>query len=165
MKHHRLRNGIKVKWADFVILIVVLAISGFLVVKDIFYDRISGETSQSKVNNSANKSIQAVVRVSGKEIAKFSVPGQWKIYDTKGRYLSTLHFDGNVAWVTDSNCPDKICEKTGKVKVGGSIICVPNRMIITVIDTTKQKKAKMKSTLRKMGGPVDGSKEIDVETW
>ena len=40
--------------------------------------------------------------------------------------------DGKV-FVVDSTCPDKVCEKTGKIsKSGGSIICIPNRISIEI---------------------------------
>ena len=40
--------------------------------------------------------------------------------------------DGEV-YVTDSDCPDKVCENTGKIsKSGESIICVPNRISIEI---------------------------------
>jgi len=88
------------------------------------------------------------VRIQGEEVFKVEEPGEFIIRNQEGKYVTTLHFDGNKAWVTDSDCPDKICEKTGKIGPGGSIICVPNRMIIEF--KTDEKKEK---------------KEVDVETW
>jgi hypothetical protein len=88
------------------------------------------------------------VRIQGEEILKIKEPGEFIIRNQEGKYITTLHFDGKKVWVTDSNCPDKICEKTGKIGPGGSIICVPNRMIIE-FKTDKKK----------------GEKKIDVETW
>jgi hypothetical protein len=36
--------------------------------------------------------------------------------------------------MTDSDCPDHTCENTGKVKyVGETIVCLPNKVHITVI--------------------------------
>ena len=36
-------------------------------------------------------------------------------------------------YVTDSDCPDKVCENTGRIsKSGESIICVPNRISIEI---------------------------------
>ena len=40
--------------------------------------------------------------------------------------------DGKV-FVEESTCPDKVCERTGKIsKSGESIICVPNRISIEI---------------------------------
>ena len=40
--------------------------------------------------------------------------------------------DGN-AYLNYSNCPDHTCEKTGKIRyVGQTIICLPNRLSITI---------------------------------
>jgi hypothetical protein len=97
-------------------------------------------------NVSSQKTI--FVRIQSEEILKVKEPGEFIIRNQKGKYVTTLLFDGKKVWVSDSDCPDKICEKTGKIGPGGSIICVPNRMIIE-FKTDKKK----------------GEKEIDVETW
>ena len=36
-------------------------------------------------------------------------------------------------FVTDSTCPDKVCERTGKIsKSGESVICVPNHISLEI---------------------------------
>ena len=41
--------------------------------------------------------------------------------------------DGNV-YVSDSNCPDKVCENTGSInKTNESIICLPGKIVISVV--------------------------------
>ncbi|MCD6254221.1 MAG: NusG domain II-containing protein [Thermotogae bacterium] len=65
-----------------------------------------------------------------------------------GEYLSTLVVDGSKEKVrlVDSNCPLKICERTGWVGIGGSIVCVPNKIVVKVEGKTK-------------------ASEIDIVTW
>ncbi len=118
------------KKADFIIFLVVLSIAVIFLIGKIF----------RKVDNYKG----VVVRISGEEMYYFDKPGEWKISNKDGKYITTLHYDGVFIWVTESNCPDKICEKTGKVKPGGSIICVPNRTLIEFKKTNLN---------------------IDVETW
>ena len=41
--------------------------------------------------------------------------------------------DGEV-WCQEASCPDKVCIQQGKQKnAGSSIVCLPNRMIVTII--------------------------------
>jgi len=70
------------------------------------------------------------------------------VIKSDGKYHSTLIVDGSKEKVrlVDSNCPLKICERTGWVGIGGSIVCVPNRVVVKVEGKTK-------------------TSEIDVVTW
>ena len=46
---------------------------------------------------------------------------------------NTLVIENGEAYLSYSNCPDHTCEKTGKIRyVGETIICLPNRLSITV---------------------------------
>ncbi|SHH30807.1 NusG domain II-containing protein [Thermosipho atlanticus] len=101
------------KKTDFVIIIIV-----FLT---IFIPLI--------LKNETNKGI-FVVKLNGQEILELNTPGDYEIKDEKGKLLMIAHFDGKNVWVTDSICPLKICEKTGKISEGGKIICVPNKIVI-----------------------------------
>lgn len=123
---------------DFILFILVVssALIAFFVPK--FYE--------PSVSNNANT---VVVRIAGKTAYEFSQPGNWRITNSQKEYVTTLHYDGNKIWVTESNCPDKICEKIGKVGQGGSIICVPNKMIIE---------------FKKREGQ-ESTNTIDVQTW
>ncbi|HOK33476.1 MAG TPA: NusG domain II-containing protein [Fervidobacterium sp.] len=131
-------NDAKKVRRDFVLFILVTscALITFFVLK--FY-----EPNANNVTNTV------VVRIAGDLAYEFSQPGEWRITDSQNEYVTTLHYDGNSIWVTDSNCPDKICEKMGKVGQGGSIICVPNKMIIEF------KKKETKGT----------ASTTDVQTW
>lgn len=45
----------------------------------------------------------------------------------------TVHVENGKVWVTDSDCPDKICEHTGAIeRAGESIVCLPNGIVISV---------------------------------
>ena len=46
---------------------------------------------------------------------------------------NVLVVENGEAYLSFSDCPDHTCEKTGKIRyVGQSIICLPNRLSITV---------------------------------
>ena len=47
---------------------------------------------------------------------------------------NTLVVQNGTAYMSYSNCPDHICENTGKIRhVGETIICLPNRITVTII--------------------------------
>ncbi|MBQ3022730.1 MAG: NusG domain II-containing protein [Clostridia bacterium] len=39
---------------------------------------------------------------------------------------------GKKVYVTDADCPDRLCEKTKITKSGRSIICLPNRLSVVI---------------------------------
>ena len=44
-----------------------------------------------------------------------------------------LVVENGEAWVTEANCPDKICMAMGKISRNGEFIaCLPNRLLIVV---------------------------------
>ena len=57
---------------------------------------------------------------------------------SENRELETGHLtvvvqDGKV-WVKDSDCPDKVCEHTGKIGYENqTIACVPNKVIVRIV--------------------------------
>lgn len=45
----------------------------------------------------------------------------------------TVKVEDGEAFVENSTCPDKVCEKTGRISRNGeSIICVPNRVSVEI---------------------------------
>lgn len=45
----------------------------------------------------------------------------------------TVHIKDGEVWVTDSDCRDGTCERTGKIsRAGQSIVCLPNNVVITI---------------------------------
>ena len=50
---------------------------------------------------------------------------------------NVLTVKDGVAYMSYSDCPDHTCENTGKIKyVGQTIVCLPNRLTVTVIGTS-----------------------------
>ena len=73
----------------------------------------------------------AVVSLNGQEAGRYplSVDGTFPL--NGGSNL--LVISGGEAWVSEANCPDKVCMGMGKISRSGEFIaCLPNRLIITV---------------------------------
>ena len=44
-----------------------------------------------------------------------------------------------VVWMEEADCPDKLCVNQGRIsKAGQTIICLPNRIMVTIIGGTAQ---------------------------
>ena len=72
-----------------------------------------------------------VVRVDGKEVAKYSLSENGE-YPLNGG-TNILHIEGGKAWLTDADCPDLLCVRQGKIdETGETITCLPNKLTVTV---------------------------------
>lgn len=44
-----------------------------------------------------------------------------------------LFIEDGAVWVTDADCPDKVCEHSGRIRYEHqSIVCLPNKITITI---------------------------------
>lgn len=74
---------------------------------------------------------RVVVAVEGQEIATYSLSENGE-YSLNGG-TNILHIEGGNAWLTEANCPDKLCVHQGKIdKTGEVITCLPNKLTVTV---------------------------------
>lgn len=51
---------------------------------------------------------------------------------------NTVVIEKGEVFVTDADCPDGLCEKGGISKNGESIVCLPNRLSVTVEGKNKE---------------------------
>lgn len=71
------------------------------------------------------------VEIDGVRVAEYPL-------DLDGRYTlndgtNVLVIENGEAYVVDSQCPDRTCERTGRIKYSGeSIICLPNRVAVII---------------------------------
>lgn len=73
----------------------------------------------------------AVVTVDGNETGRYSLSEDGTIALNNGSNI--LVIEAGEAWVSEADCPDKICMSFGKISKNGEfIVCLPNRLIITV---------------------------------
>ena len=74
---------------------------------------------------------RVVVAVEGQEIASYSL-AQSGTYSLNGG-TNILCIENGVAYLTDANCPDKLCVHQGKIsKTNEVITCLPNKLTVTV---------------------------------
>ncbi len=79
--------------------------------------------------NSRQVGKTATVRVDGELVETVSLDSDFK-KNINGVIVAVE--DGEI-FVKDSNCPDKVCQRSGKIsKSGESIICAPNRVSIEI---------------------------------
>ena len=72
-----------------------------------------------------------VVEINGATVATYSLEENGE-YSLNGG-TNVLVIEDGKAYLNYSKCPDHTCEKTGKIQyVGQSIICLPNRIAITI---------------------------------
>ena len=78
-----------------------------------------------------------VVRVDGKEVAKYSLTVDGE-YELNGG-TNVLKIEGGKAYLISANCPDHLCVKQGRVDESGeTITCLPNRLTVTVYGSDRE---------------------------
>jgi hypothetical protein len=76
----------------------------------------------------------AVVTLNGEEAGRYPLSEEGSFSLNGGSNL--LIVSGGEAWVSEADCPDKVCMGMGKISRPGEFIaCLPNRLIITVEDS------------------------------
>ena len=89
------------------------------------------------VNLTKEEGAFAEVTVDGNVSGKYSLAVDGT-YSLNGG-TNTLVIQNGEAYMSYSNCPDHICENTGKIRhVGQTIICLPNRITVTIIGQTDE---------------------------
>ena len=72
-----------------------------------------------------------VVKVDGGEVAEYSLSKNGT-YPLNGGTNILVIEDGR-AYLSDANCPDKLCVHQGKISRTGEVItCLPNKLTVTV---------------------------------
>ena len=117
----------KIKIFDYLLILLFIGISFFL------------------FNRKNNKIISKVEIISPYKKILLKLPAN-KIIKVKGfnnGYL-VVQIKGEKVRVIRSTCPNKICIKTGWIsKIGESIICVPNKIIIKIVGNNCKIKKKI----------------------
>ena len=74
------------------------------------------------------------VKVDGVKIAEYSLSANGT-YPLNGG-TNILVIENGKAYLTDANCPDKLCVHQGKISMTGeTITCLPNKLTVTVFGT------------------------------
>lgn len=73
----------------------------------------------------------AVVRLNGEEVARYSL-GEDGSYELNGGTNILVIEDGE-AYLSDADCPDRLCVKQGHIHFSGQCItCLPNKLTVTI---------------------------------
>lgn len=100
------------KPGDIIFTLVIVAVS--VLVWAIFQNAPAGE--------------MVVVTLDGKEIASLPL-AQDAEFTVRGEYTNILEIRDGKAFILDTDCPNKTCQKEGSIqKNGQSIVCAPNKM-------------------------------------
>ena len=71
------------------------------------------------------------VKVDGVKVAEYSLSNNGT-YPLNGG-TNILVIENGKAYLTDANCPDKLCIHQGKIsRTGETITCLPNKLTVTV---------------------------------
>ena len=74
------------------------------------------------------------VKVDGIKVAEYSLSADGT-YPLNGG-TNILVIENGKAYLTDANCPDKLCVHQGKISMTGEVItCLPNTLTVTVFGT------------------------------
>ena len=73
------------------------------------------------------------VTVKGETYGKYSLGRNEKVEIKTELGTNTLIIENGEAYFTDSDCPDKTCQKSGKINTEGeAIVCLPHKVIAEV---------------------------------
>ncbi|QAT49276.1 NusG domain II-containing protein [Caproiciproducens sp. NJN-50] len=111
-----------IKKTDFIILLVLLVVcsSGWL-----FYQKEYGSKAAVAEIYYESELVETVDLTKGID-RRFSIPQNKHV-------IFHQYGDGSICF-EESNCPDKICIKSGRLKtVGQSAACLPNRIVLKIV--------------------------------
>ena len=105
---------------DFILIASILAFS-IAIFAAMFFSQSNGEYVK--------------VSVDGKETGVYylSIDGEYVIGDGS----NVLVIENGKAYISHATCPDGLCVRRGRISiVGESIICLPNKVTVTVVGKT-----------------------------
>lgn len=106
----------KKTWFDIALIAALLLLSGILLL-----------VTKAGQENGA----RVIVRVDGQQTAVYSLSDSGT-YPLNGG-TNILVIESGRAWLTDADCPDKLCVKQGVIQYTGQCItCLPNKLTVTV---------------------------------
>lgn len=81
------------------------------------------------------------VRVAGEVLHRYPLDRDLdKVIMGRSGGTNHLRIEAGEAWLEDASCPDGLCVHMGKIsRVGQSIICLPNQVVIEVTSGGSQK--------------------------
>ncbi len=85
------------------------------------------------INNLKQPGEIVIIEVAGLVVQQLNMDKPQEITVTGSIGNTTVKIDQKSVQVIHSDCPEKICIKTGKIRhIGEIIVCVPNRVVIRI---------------------------------
>ena len=79
-----------------------------------------------------------IIEVKGQVVQRLDLNTSQEITVNGAIGKTTVKIEGGAAQVIHSDCPEKICVKTGKITHAGEIIvCIPNKVVVKIIGKEK----------------------------
>ena len=93
---------------------------------------------QLVMNNSGREGLVVVITIDGEEYVQYPLKSGSTIEVPVDGHNKVIIDDG-VVWMEEADCPDKLCMNQGKIsKAGQTIICLPNKVMVTIKGGTAQ---------------------------
>ena len=75
-----------------------------------------------------------VVEQNGRETARYALDEDRTVrIEGEGGY-NLLVIEGGEAWLSEADCPNLLCVKTGRIRYAGqSIVCLPHRLAVRIV--------------------------------
>ena len=75
-----------------------------------------------------------IVEQNGQETARYALSEDRTVrIEGEGGY-NLLVIEGGEAWLSEADCPNLLCVKTGKIRYAGqSIVCLPHKLAVRII--------------------------------
>lgn len=81
----------------------------------------------------------AVLTVNGEETGEFPLSEPREVEISHGNHNNLLVIRDGKAYITEANCPDKVCVNRGGIQYQGeTIVCVPNGVVVTIREGEKK---------------------------
>ena len=74
-----------------------------------------------------------VVEQNGRETARYAIHEDRTVRIEGEEGYNLLVIQGGEAWLSEADCPNLLCVKTGKIRyTGQSIVCLPHRLAVRI---------------------------------
>ena len=113
-------------------VIVIISVALLLIWKLVYLKGLKGQDTDS------DACVEVTIDGRAYGTYPFSKDDTIEIKNGDGDVTNTLVIKGGVADMTSADCPDHLCVKQKAIsKEGESIICLPNKVVVTVKSDTK----------------------------
>ena len=74
-----------------------------------------------------------IVEQDGRETARYALSEDRTVRIEGAGGYNLLVIEGGEAWLSEADCPNRLCVKTGKIRYAGqSIVCLPHRLAVRI---------------------------------